>query len=268
LGLQSVVVITYQYTGSLVLAHVTSIAELGYFQAAARLTSSLNIVGTSVSVAAFPLFVSMWRQKDPALAAAYYRSIKYLLAVGLGVAAGTTVLAAKIVAFLYGSRFEHAIAPLRILVWSEALVFWGFISASLLLACDRRWELSIQAVATAVFGVAASVSMVYVWGVPGAATGMLSTEAFATGLLIWQLKRTGIALPRRLVRDVALGSVASCCMIIILFATSNLHLLVQVVLGALTYGVVLCALGYFDTYDIARLSNILGFRRSTGLIQR
>jgi O-antigen/teichoic acid export membrane protein len=250
LGLQSAMVNVYQLTSSIVLSRTHGIVSVGFYQAACRLTTSLNILGKSFTAATLPYLVRVDGKSDLGLERAYYRTVKYLLGLGLPIAAGTTVLAPGIIALFYGAQFEESVLPLQILIWAEVLVFWGFAASSVLLARDRRWELSVQAAVGGGFNVIASLVCVVRWGEPGAAIAALASEVVAVATFTFLLNHNGIRLPRRLIADVVASLGACVLMVLVLRATGGWPLVPQIVLGAGVYAVTLLIFRFLDKDEV------------------
>lgn len=250
LALQALMTYIYFCADTVMLSVMRTMSEVGHYQAAYRLVTSVNIIGAGFVGSVFPFFVEKNAGGRRGLEEIYYRSMKYLLAVGFGIAMGTTVLADRIIVFFYGVGFSPSSRFLQILIWSEALVFLSLACAGLLLALDRRWELFWQAVLAAVLNLALNVPIIYVWGALGASVTTVATEIFALCFLFWRVRRSAIHLGRRWVPDLVRIAGACAAMSIILLLGEKLPLMPLIVLGGCAYFGALFSTRFFDDVDI------------------
>jgi O-antigen/teichoic acid export membrane protein len=261
LALQALMIYIYLYADTVMLSVMRTMSEVGHYQAAYRLVTSLNIIGTGFVASVFPFFIQKNAGGRQGLDEIYYRSMKYLLALGFGIAMGTTMLADRIIVFFYGFGFSPSIWFLQILIWSEALIFLSFVCAGLLLALDRRWELFWQAVLAAILNFSLNLPIIYYWGALGASVTTVATEIFALCFLIWRVHRLGIRLGQRWIPDLGRIAGACACMSIILLLGEKLPLMPLIVLGGCAYFGALFSTRFFDDVDIRLGRQILSITR-------
>ncbi len=197
-----------------------------------------------------PHLVQLSSESGPRLEKAYYRAVKYMLGLGLPIAAGVTALAPRIIALFYGNEFGAAVAPLRILVWDQVLVFWGFAAVAVLLARDCRWALSVQAGIGAGVNIVAGLLLVPRWGASGAAIATLISDVVAIVVLTVHLYRSGVRLPWRLSTDVVTALAGCAAMVGLLRLAGNVPLAAAIPLGAVGYGLVLLVLRFLDNDEV------------------
>lgn len=261
LALQALMVYVYLYADTIILSVMRTMNEVGHYQAAYRLVLSLNIIGTAFVASVFPFFVQGYASGRQGLDEIYYRSMKYLLALGFGIAMGTTMLADRIIVFFYGGGFLPSIRFLQILIWSEALIFLSFVCGGLLLALDRRWELFRQAVLAAILNLVLNLPIIYYWGALGASVTTVATEIFALCYLIWRVGRSGIRLGQRWIPDLVRVAGACASMSIILLLGEKLPLAPLIVLGGCIYFGVLFLIRFFDDVDTRLGGQMLSITR-------
>jgi O-antigen/teichoic acid export membrane protein len=197
-----------------------------------------------------PHLVHVGNESRPRFEKAYYRSVKYMLGLGLPIAAGATALAPRIIELFYGTEFGEAVTPLRILVWDQVLVFWGFAAVAVLLARDCRWVLSAQAGIGAGVNIVAGLLLVPRWGASGAAVATLVSDVVGIVVVTAHLYRTGVRLPWRLSADVVTALAGCAAMIGLLRLAGNVPLLAAIPLGALGYGLALLVLRFLDNDEV------------------
>lgn len=262
LALQALMIYTYLYADTVMLSVMRTMNEVGHYQAAYRLVTSLNIVGTALVASVFPFFVQRNASGGQGLSEFFYRAVKYLMAVGIGIAVGTTMLAGRIIVLFYGNGFSPSTRFLQILIWSEALIFLGYVCVGLLLALDRRWELFWQAGLAAIVNLSLNFPAIHYWGALGASVTTVATETFALGFLLWRVERAKITLGSRWIPDLGRIIAACACMSLILLIAARLPLIPVIVLGGCAYFGALVLIRFFDEKDVRLGRQLLG---STGV---
>jgi len=250
LGLQAIMILVYLYVDSVMLSVMFRSDVIGYYRAAYALVTSLNIIGLALTTSVFPFLVRLQINNKDKLDEAYYRTTKYLVVMGCGIATGTTILAARIIQLFYGSGFSASTPLLQILIWSELLIFLSFATSSVLLALDLRWALVAQATLAAVLNVVLNLFVIRTYGAVGAAGVTVATEVFALSFLSWQAHRSGIRLSQRWLPDFSRVVLACVVMGIVLWLGGGIPFFPLVILGSVTFGGVLIFLGFFDEIDI------------------
>jgi len=261
LGLQTLMIGIYLYIDTVMISIMRTMEEVGCYQAAYRLVTSLNFIALAFTIAIFPIFVRLYASRRDRLEEAYYRSMKYLLVVGSGMMAGTTVLSEKIIALFYGAGFSSSIRLLQILIWSEILIFLSFACASILLAFDRRWVLFWQTILAALLNIVINLPAIYYLGAIGAAITTVITEMLALCFLLWQVNKIGIKVGYRLLRDLGRIIIACAVMSIVLMQFESLPVVILVLLGAIIYFVILVLSRSFDTEDMRLIRQALNMKR-------
>ena len=91
--------------------------QAGYFSAAYKLVDMCIALTLSYGQALFPITSRLSSSRVALLDELYKKSLKYLMLLTIALASATTVLADKIVPFIYGPYLMDAVPVLRMLVW-------------------------------------------------------------------------------------------------------------------------------------------------------
>ena len=110
---------------SVLLSLMQSNLAVGWYNAAYRIIELLLFVPGVYTVALFPVISNLHSSSKKNLEFLYKKSFKYLIILGLPIAALTTVLADKIILLLYKSAFTESILTLQILIWAIPFMFLG-----------------------------------------------------------------------------------------------------------------------------------------------
>ncbi len=149
----------------------------GWYNASSRLLNALVFIPVVFMGALFPVMSRFFASSKDSLAMAHRKSIQYLLMIALPLAAGTTLLADRIIIRIYGDVFVNSIPVLQILAWGTALLFLNNVLLTTLISMNREKE-NMKIVA---FGVSLNVVLNFLL-IPrflhiGASIATVATEA-------------------------------------------------------------------------------------------
>ncbi len=125
-------------------------AQIGFYSAALRLVTVWSVIPQTFMTNVFPVMAEAEHAGNGQRSQRIVdKSLKFLLAVSLPLAAGLFVAARPIVHALYGPGFEASVVPLKLMAWSIPLssisaVLWRLLAAK----GDQRLVLYTQAVTT------------------------------------------------------------------------------------------------------------------------
>lgn len=192
----TVVISIYTTTNTVVLGLFVSAAEVGFF------TVSLNLVNVISSVISAPLLIALYPYignafgKDKNLGV---EMVKKTLPV-----AGSLTFFAGLILFLfapliiqlfYGSRFQSAIIPFRILVFKPFMTTLSNIFGIQTMLNLNMDKLFLRVTATAsVIGLILNIFMSKVFGFAGTAWSTIIIESFVTSYMYLLLRKRNISL--------------------------------------------------------------------------
>jgi O-antigen/teichoic acid export membrane protein len=179
----------YSYVDTVILGAMRTNAEIGWYSAAYRIYEGLtyppSIVASLVTPKLSYLFIHDRLRVNRVLTQALAATA--LLGVVLG---GAAMLAARpIMHLLFGTGFDPAVDPLRILAGGACFVFctWILHAAAIATNLDRR--LFLTTIVGLGSNIALNVLFIPRWGISGAAAATVIAEAITVTLLIAQLWR-------------------------------------------------------------------------------
>lgn len=227
------------------------LADAGIYGAALRVAWVPSTIAAAYFTALRPALARASPGGFAEVAPTLRRSLRLAAALGLGLAAGGLVLAEPLVAWLYGSPYATAAAPLRLLLVAVAAVLVSRHHRAVLQAFRRSaLDLRIMA-ACAALNVGLNLALIPSAGPLGAATALLASEAAFLMASLWAVRRVaGDASDAR----AALRALASAALMAALLATTpGLHVLLRVAGGAAAYVVLLLALRGVHLEDLLAL---------------
>ncbi len=215
--------------------------ETGYYNAAYNLVFSAAMLSNVMNTALYPSLTRQAASSPQSLPDIYARALRYLLILALPIAMGACALADQIVPFLFTSTYLPAVPALRIVIWVVPLMFISeFLGYVVLIAGAERRVAKAVMLSTGL-NVGLNLLLVPRFGFLGAAVMTVVTELILVGQYLWILRAQmrllnwGTILIRPLLATFMMGGVV--------LALHSLPLLINVAVGALSYGGLLLLLG-------------------------
>ena len=215
-------------------------ATVGHYAAAYALVSfSLN-VGQTYSLALLPILSGA--TGDPARQTHLLQaSIAQVIAIGLPVAIGGTLVADQLIVSVFGAAYEPAVRPLQILCWTIPISLTRVVLQTTLIAHGRQDQLLWATSWAVVANLALNLVLILPWGMVGAAAATLVSVLLRVAVMSVFVRRGGVSLPsaRRFWRPVLAGS----GMAVIVVSAPMPAVWLSIALGVICYAAALTALG-------------------------
>ncbi|MBI4643517.1 MAG: flippase [Deltaproteobacteria bacterium] len=174
----------------------------GFYSAALRLSSSFDFLPEAFTGAFLPELSRRCTQGWEAFGAVFRPYFKYLLIIGLGLAAVLGGLAEGFILLVFGPAFTAAIPTLSLLALTLALDFTNLSVSTALIALNRENRIVRIFLAAAAFNFSLNLFLVPAYRQNGAVGATLAAEIL---VLFLQLRTLGWGL----VRDLGLGRMAA-----------------------------------------------------------
>jgi O-antigen/teichoic acid export membrane protein len=229
---------------------------VGYYAAAYRLILTLVVVSYAFNTAIVPSLARDYAQNPVSVRPWYYTTVRVMLWVGLPMAVGGSLLADKIIGFLYPGLFPAWIA-FAILVWDMPLVLYTSFCGNMTTAIKQERSAMRIYVSVGLLNVVLNAVFISVFGLGlvGACFATLLTDAF--GLLLFYVlfrREFGSGLQfRRLARIIVAAALMG---VVVLLLRDTLHFLLIIPVAAAFYLVVTW---YSGAYSPDERAWIMGF---------
>ncbi len=153
-------------------------AETGWYKAPVLVLEGLALVPRVFSFAFIPTMAALWATAPETVAALYRRGLKYLLLLGLPIAAFGALAAGPFLELLFGPAYARSGAAGRVLLPVCIFMFLSnFVETTL--ACIRRWRVIVlTSTAALLLNVGLNTLWIPRFGHVGAAWATLATEGF------------------------------------------------------------------------------------------
>jgi len=254
-------------TDTVILSVLKGDTVVGWYNAAGRPILGILFLPSVFMGSIFPVLSRYYVTAKDSLVIVYQKSLKFLatLAVPLGI--GTTLVAGRLILFLYGEDFASSVIIMQILVWSVSLIFITTLFGHTLASMDRQVVDMRIVGAFALVNVALNFALIPGFSYIGAAIASLISQS-----LVFTVEFT--YLQRRLHRVNLAGIVAKPLLAALVMgalaytldrflATNVINLFVIILAAIIVYGLLLWLFKAFDHEEIEALKEIVR-RRSSG----
>lgn len=223
----------YFRIGSVMLSVMKGYQAVGWYSASYRMLDALYFIPNAVIMAVFPA-MSKFHIKDKAsLSKLYKKSFYYLLSAGLAIAIGTTLLADRIILFIYKEQFTNSITALQILIWAEMMIFISSLSGYLLNSIDKQKLFTYTTAFCALVNITLNYTLISKYSYIGAATAALITEILVFILLFYFVSKNKYGF--NILEFIPKLAIACIGMSLFIIYFWHLHLLILIPLAGLVY---------------------------------
>jgi len=247
-----IVVIVNAQIGTVLLTQLKGTLYTGWYSAALKLCGIFQFIPASVAGAILPGMTRYARDSDRGnLIKTFCKSFKYLLILMLPIATGISILADKVILFIYNEDFINSILTLRILIWLIVLSFSNSIFNVAFASINReKIFVHIQVIGT-ITNVLLNLWLIPIFGQNGVAIATISSQfvvfifaAFYVSKYYGKIKYSSIWFK---------PAIASLIMLASITLTRSHHLILVILLAMVIYAGLLFLLKVFDNEEITFL---------------
>jgi O-antigen/teichoic acid export membrane protein len=192
-GLNLLLVAVVNRVDFIMLERMTSLADVGLYGAAYRVTNLLERFPILVLATLYPVMSKLALDDTARLRQVYGRAVWRFGAIALPLALVTIAAAPWLLATVFGEPYRASAPALRYLVWSTAFLYLAMTGGTLLNSVRRSRDNVIALAAGAVANVSLNAVLIPARGIEGAA--MATAASYALVLLI-----TAVAVRRYFAR--------------------------------------------------------------------
>lgn len=258
-GLSSVFIRIYYYIDTLMISLIILNPNeiMGWYNAAYRLVLIMAFIPTIFLGSLYPIMSRYYIHSEKHINFIFERSFKYLLAIAIPLGVGTTVLADRIILYIYGADFSQSTIALQILIWSEVLIFLNVVFGNLLNSINRQIIVTKQTMLAAALNIALNLVLIPRYSYVGASVATVSTELFAFFFLLYFVSKMGYRLPKSIIASFFKILCASLIMYLFLDIFYWIYLFPLILLASVIYIVIVYLLGILDNEDLYLMRQLL-----------
>jgi len=232
IGLGTIALLLLSRIDTTMLELFKSSTEVGQYGAAYRLLETTAFVTWAVNTAVIPTMSRLSPTSEPPVGFVYERAIKLVLSLTVPLAVGAAILAAPLVALLYGAEFHRAADAVILLAPTIMLAPISGLSTALIYSQDVKRIVGTTYVCVLVENVLWNLVAIPRFSLYGAALGTSVSEVLVSATLVLLSKRLhGKLHIRRMIAGPLLGSALSA----IAMASFHDTLVVAIPLGIAVY---------------------------------
>jgi len=254
--LNSVFVIIYFKIDTVMLSIMEGNTVVGWYTASYRLIDALVLVPSTFMSTMYPVFSKFHISSRDYLEFAFKKSFKFLTIIAIPIGIGTTILAEKIITFIYNEQYAPSITALQILIWASVLSFINYTPSTYLTATNKQRTLMILTFLGAVLNIILNFILIPLFSYNGAAIATVSSELVVGLLMIFFIHKfqnvsflLSDVIPKSLIAGLLMGA--------FLLILPNYTLILLVIFAAILYFIVLYIVNGFEKEDINLFKQLL-----------
>ncbi len=167
--------------------------DIGYYAAVYTLTEATALIAIAWNASLYPLLSRLHNKKEEFVQWGR-TSVKMLFFLASWLITTIVVLSPQIIHLIYGQAYESSIPTLRILIWGGGIIMINIILASMLNALGHQKITTRATGINLLLNIALNIWAIPRYGIWGAAATTVFTELSCGVMMVWTLKRMGVAV--------------------------------------------------------------------------
>ena len=250
-GLYMILGIVHFKIDTVLLSLLKPVEDVGIYGAAYRFLEQALFFPGLFMASVYPILASYVANRDQGLQLAVDKSLTFLLATAIPLAAASFILAPDIVFLIAGESFAEAVEPMRVLVFASVFIFTNVLFSSLLVLYDRRRPLLVLVAGALVLNVTLNLILIPPFSYIGSAVATVATEgSVAVAITFAALRTAGLTLHLAPLPRIVLASAG---MSLVLWLLLPLPFGVTLAAGFAAYAVLSYLLGVVTRGDLGLL---------------
>lgn len=228
-GITSLSGMIYTYADSIMLSSLKGNEVVGWYNAPYRLMLMMLFIPNVINVVIFPVMSRYFTSSPSFLKLLYTKYLKFMLILSLPLGMGTTLIADKIILFVFGVGFENSIVALKIIIWTIVLTFVGAAFARLLESVNQQRIITKISMICMVVNVLLNILLIPKFSYIGSSFVTVVTEFLLVGSIIFFSYRLNYGIPLSVIKTYLIRILFSSlvmCIFVLYFKEAYLILLI------------------------------------------
>lgn len=228
-GITSLSGMIYTYADSIMLSSLKGNEVVGWYNAPYRLMLMMLFIPNVINVVIFPVMSRYFTSSPSFLKLIYTKYLKFMLILSLPLGMGTTLIADKIILFVFGVGFENSIVALKIIIWTIVLTFIGAAFARLLESVNQQRIITKISMVCMVVNVLLNILLIPKFSYIGSSFVTVFTEFLLVGSIIFFSYRLNYGIPLSIIKTYLIRILFSSlvmCIFVLYFKEAHLILLI------------------------------------------
>jgi O-antigen/teichoic acid export membrane protein len=241
---------------------------VGLYGAATTVLFVLLFIPQAFREATFPIMSRLYSSNPKALRQLYSASARWLLAIALPIALGTTLIADDLMPLLYKEAFRESGRVLQITIWSILFLFLNVPNGRLMIVAGKQREVAWFAIISMSTNLLLNVILIPSQSYIGTALARLASAALFFSLIYIYTYRHLMRF--NLLTILPRPAIAAAVMGVVVEISTSLPLLVVIAMGATSYVLTLWLVGFLSGDERAIIRQVIsqmgqwGVRRWVG----
>lgn len=231
-----------------------SYTAIGWYTASYNIMQVLLLIPNIYSAVMFPVLSKVYVSSQESFRLIYVKTIKYMIILGLPIAAGITILSKDIILLLYQSAFSGSVMALQILIWTVPFLLLTTSFGIILISMNKQVLAIRLTFIYMIFNIGVNLVIIPQFSYLGAAVVTVLTELVNFIMLFHYLSRFICKVPlHKFIWKPALATV-----VMSLFMISvHLNIFVSVLLAIIIYLALLIPFKTFSEGDLNIIKKLI-----------
>jgi len=256
-GLSGIFITIYYWIDSVMLSLMKGNEVVGWYNAAYRLIVILLFIPSIINMVVFPAMSRFHISSQNSLKLMSRKYFKFMLAIGIPIGVGTTLLADKVILLIFGAGYIQSIIALQILVWAMVFIFANAAFVRLFESINKQIIVTKITGICMIENIILNLLIIPLFSYIGASITTVITEfTIVTLVLIFAYKIGYSVQIREFLTNISKVIIASLIMGVFIWKLRSLNLLILVLLSTLLYIGILYIIGGINKEDIELLKQV------------
>jgi len=256
LSMTGISLLIFTRTDTLMLSSMKGDAVVGWYNAAYNLVLSFKPIPHLFMNALFPAMAGYAISSKNTFKVISEISSRYLICLGLPLAVGISLLADKIVLFLYGPLYSDSIIALRILSFDIVIFFIWINCAFILISINKQNLWAITAIATVFLNIILNILLIPTLSYIGASIATIISEAICVTFLIFYIYKE-LSIFISYYNALFKPMLATSVMASFICSFNQLNLFIIIIVSMIIYFLSLYIIGGVSKEDISLIHRII-----------
>ncbi|HOI72269.1 MAG TPA: flippase [Methanobacterium sp.] len=229
-------------------------AAVGWYSASYKIIEILLFIPIVYNTAIFPVLSKFYVSSHESIKLVYAKSIKYLIILGLPLAAGITILSNDIILILYQSEFAPSVITLQILIWTIPLILLTMIFSYFLISMNKQVLIIRLTFIYMIFNIAVNLVVIPQFSYIGASVVTVLSELLNFIMLYYYLSKFICKVP---IAKYVWKPVLATGIMTVFMSVVNINIFILVLISAILYLGLLILFKTFSESDVYLIKKLV-----------
>lgn len=248
LGITAYVILFYYKIDTVLLGIMKGNHEVAYYSAAYMLVNFLSFIPSTLMSVFFPILSSQHKVNRKQYEKTVVEVYKLLINISFPISLIIFAIAPKIILIFFGNGFRNSVAPLQILIWSIAIMFFNSFIGNLAVIEGKAFSITIIVTITAILNLVLNIIFIPYFSYLGSSAITVISELISLILTLkfvienhYLQSQTKLWVKSSLIFGILYG---------VLFLSKSFNLILQMVTAVICYLFLIFAFKSYTLLDI------------------